>query len=128
MVSTELVDYEHPHPTLRDLISNRVLGSISSSIMKQCSVLLACSLFAEGPVCVSNLHFGPFLLTFSPLPSFFGGDFLTQHESPVTGDLGFVVLNVYHDREEGKVDKYILLLCSFKLGLSACSCDKYLMR
>jgi hypothetical protein len=71
------------------------------------SMLIVCR--RDSAVSVNNPHFKQILLAFAPLPSFFAGDLLTRCESPATGDLGFVVLNVYYDREGEKVDKYILL-------------------
>jgi hypothetical protein len=82
----------------------------------------------DSAVSVNNPHFEQFLLAFSLLLSFFVGDLLTRCESPATGDLGFVVLDVYHGREGEKVDKCILLLCGSKFGLSACPYDKYSTR
>ena len=65
---------------------------------------------------------------FPLLISFFGWVLLIQLESPNIGDLGFVALDNYCNRQRGKTSRYVLLQRYYKLELSACLYDKYLLR
>jgi len=65
---------------------------------------------------------------FPLLISFFGWVLLIQLESPNIGDLGFVALDNYCNRQRGKTSRYVLLQRRYKLELSVCLYDKYLMR
>jgi len=53
---------------------------------------------------------------------------LSQLESPNVGDLGFVALDNYWNRQGGKLNRYVLLQRRYKLELSVCLYDKYLVR
>ena len=72
--------------------------------------------------------FRAILVDFFPLLSIFGHDSLSQPESPTSGGLGFVVLDVHCSGKDGKIDRSLLLLHSYRLKLSACLYDKYLAR
>jgi len=74
------------------------------------------------------LYLRQFYGYFPLLLSIFGWVLLIQLESPNVGDLGFVALDNYWNRQGGKLNRYVLLQRRYKLELSVCLYDKYLVR